>query len=718
MKLLPRFGWFAFGGSLVALASVTVVTANAAGKVFRAGAYAMDVTPTNFPTIINGGFLERTVAGVTDRLHARCLVLDDGKTRFAIVVVDSCMMPRELIDEAKGLARQATGIPTDRMLVSATHTHSAPAAMGCLGCRVDEVYARQLPGQIAEGIARAVNNLGPARIGWTVADNWEQTNCRRWIKRPDKMQDDPFGVNSVRAMMHPGYQNPDYVGPSGPIDPGLSLLAVQALDGRPLALLANYSMHYFGATAVSADYYGRFAEGIGKLIGARDGAPAFVGIMSQGTSGDSHWMDYSHPKQDITLVGYTEAMLRAAAAAFPKIKYHKHVSLAMAETKIRLRRRVADEARLAWARKLVHEMGDRIPKNLPEVYAQEQVLIAAEPERELKLQALRIGDLGITAIPNEVFAITGLKLKAQSPLQPTFNIELANGGEGYIPPPEQHKLGGYTTWAARTAALVPEAEPRIVETVLGLLEEVAGRKRRKPAEANGPYAKAVLGAKPLAYWRLNEFNPPTAFDATRHGNTATYDWEHGVAFYLLGAGNGVGASSQPALAPTAFSDKNQINRAPQFAGGSFKAELNQLAANYSVMFWLWNGLDPRVRATTGIVCLRGSERLGITGTNSEPGRLFFGATAAGAAAVGKTVLRLKDWHHVAFVRENRRISVFLDGQPELDNEVPANPNDPVIAFGGRAEDGDTLEGKLDEVAVFGRALRPGEIVRIYNSAKR
>jgi hypothetical protein len=81
------------------------------------------------------------------------------------------------------------------------------------------------------------------------------------------------------------------------------------------------------------------------------------------------------------------------------------------------------------------------PRNQPEVYAREQVFLHEDPTRELKLQALRIGDLGITAIPNEVFAITGLKLKAQSPLPTTFNIELANGAEGYIPPPAQTSAG-------------------------------------------------------------------------------------------------------------------------------------------------------------------------------------------------------------------------------------------------------------------------------------
>ncbi|MFQ5809826.1 MAG: alkaline phosphatase family protein, partial [Armatimonadota bacterium] len=77
----------------------------------------------------------------------------------------------------------------------------------------------------------------------------------------------------------------------------------------------------------------------------------------------------------------------------------------------------------------------------------ETVLLAqGPPTRTLKLQAIRIGGLGITAIPNEVFGATGLRIKKKSPLQPTMNVSLANGYFGYIPPPEQFELGGYTTW--------------------------------------------------------------------------------------------------------------------------------------------------------------------------------------------------------------------------------------------------------------------------------
>ncbi|MCP4816041.1 MAG: hypothetical protein GY888_26285, partial [Planctomycetaceae bacterium] len=70
----------------------------------------------------------------------------------------------------------------------------------------------------------------------------------------------------------------------------------------------------------------------------------------------------------------------------------------------------------------------------------------------------------------------------KSPLKQTFTIELANGCEGYIPPPDQHALGGYTTWRARTSCLEVNAEPKIREAVLGLLKQVDKQRRDEPAQ--------------------------------------------------------------------------------------------------------------------------------------------------------------------------------------------------------------------------------------------
>jgi hypothetical protein len=51
-------------------------------------------------------------------------------------------------------------------------------------------------------------------------------------------------------------------------------------------------------------------------------------------------------------------------------------------------------------------------------------------------------------------------------------IGLANGYHGYLPPPDQFPLGGYTTWRARTSYLETEAEPKITATLTRLLQSL------------------------------------------------------------------------------------------------------------------------------------------------------------------------------------------------------------------------------------------------------
>ncbi|MGV2333423.1 MAG UNVERIFIED_CONTAM: hypothetical protein LVR18_04600 [Planctomycetaceae bacterium] len=197
---------------------------------------------------------------------------------------------------------------------------------------------------------------------------------------------------------------------------------------------------------------------------------------------------------------------------------------------------------------------------------------------------MRIGDLAITAIPDEVFGITGIKLKLQSPLMLTMNIELANGAEGYIPPPEQHALGGYTTWPARTAALEVTAEPQIVETLLKLLEQISERPRRALADAPHEHARRLLEAKPVALWRLGEIiAQPTQLGA-RSGWLAADSlgrhhaiYEPGVAFFF------------PVHAEPDFNRSRAGNRATQFAGGRVVANVPHLPDSWSFECWVWNG---------------------------------------------------------------------------------------------------------------------------------
>ncbi len=682
-----------------------------ADSQLRVGAAAIDVTPQKYPVLINGGMTSNSADSATTPIHARAVAFEHGQEKAAIVVVDSCMMSRALLDHVKGLASKSTGIATDRMLISATHAHSVPASMGCLGTNADETYIPYLTIKVVEAIERAHANLEPAKVGWAVADAAHYTAVRQWIRRPDRLAEDPFGNLTVRANMHAGRNWDDVTGEAGPEDPDLSLISFQAIDGRPIAVLANFSMHYFsGEKPVAADYFGKFSEGLKeRLAGNKPSAknsPPFVGIMSHGCSGDIWRMDYTKQTPSrfdtIKIDEYSQEMIDIAMSALKNVEYNDRADLAMAETRLHLKYRVPDKQRLEWAQRLAEKIGDRLPKTTDEIYALEQIYLAKAQETDVVVQALRIGQVAIATTPTETYALTGLKLKWRSPLKQTMVIELANGGDGYIPPPEQHPLGGYNTWAARSAGLEMEAEPKIAEAALSLLEKVCKQPRRSAKQPQGTEVEKIIASRPAAYYRMDEMEGPRAVDSSGANLDGIY--EPGVLFFLEGPEKQM------------FSDGRHPNRATQMAGGRMRARIPGLSDQYSVSLWIWNGMPTDARATTGWIFGRGpnhspiqaGDALGIAGQGEHAGQLMF-QSGDQPPLFGKTDIPRWTWAHVTFERRGENVRVTLDkivgaadapsteieaGQPM---DVPQDFEE--LFFGGRGNPDSSWEGRVDEIVV-------------------
>jgi neutral ceramidase len=453
----------------------------ASQPVFKAGAARVEITPTNLPIRTAGNLTLTLVNKVLDPLHVRALVLDDGRIQIAIAVVDSCMVERETLDRAKLSASRVTGIPSSRMLISATHTHSAPAAYSCHGNDVEPLYVEFLTERIATAIVQAWQNRVPARVASGKADCPKFVHCRRWLMQPGTAIHPPVaftGQATNAVMMNPGYANTNKVRQTGPVDPAVTFLSIQMTNGTPLALLANYSTHYAGVfePAISADYFGEFCRLMARELGVVEANP-FVALMSNGTSGDANCIDFTKPdwKTDRFLVA--RAVADATLLALKAARYADWVPLQMVEDKISLKVRLPSREDVATARDyLSKKVGDRPTRNWEENYARETVKMADWPsEKEIKLQVLRIGDLGIGTTPCETFGSTGLAIKRDSPFAVTMIIELANGSNGYLPPPDQFELGGYTTWRARSSYLEIGAEPQIRQTLTALLKKLAGR---------------------------------------------------------------------------------------------------------------------------------------------------------------------------------------------------------------------------------------------------
>ncbi len=462
---------------LIAFSIALTCPAMAESGALRAGAAKVDITPK--PGVSLDGPISKNgpVTGVHDPLHARALVLADDQTRLAIVICDACMIGRDVFDAAKAIASEKTNIATDHMLMAATHTHAAPRASHIGTGPLDDEYHTWLAEQIAAAVVEANKNLAPAQVGWGSFQKPEFIRCRRHLCQPGSVGVNPFGEASERIKSVSGTSSA-IIEPAGPVDPQFSILSVQHSDGKPLAVLGNFSVHYCGGYQrglVSADYFGHYAAALESELESGGEHPAFVGLMSNGTSGNTGAIEAGGEKYPPFEWMKVSARILAedTLQALRSIEHRRDLSLDMRESELELEVRRPNAARLAWANEVLADPTAKQPHPWSRVYAQEtQHLSKYPPTTKIKLQAIRIGGLGIAAAPCEVFAETGLAIKRDSPCSATFHIELANGYGGYLPPPEQHELGGYETWPARSSFLEVNAETKIRRTLLELLREV------------------------------------------------------------------------------------------------------------------------------------------------------------------------------------------------------------------------------------------------------
>lgn len=458
---------------------------NAQSKIFRAGASLSNITPPLGIPIV-GNWNSPPATYVHDELHTKTLVLDDGNKTLIFVLVDNVAVPREVFDSAKAMVRNSSQIPISHMLMAATHTHSGVSARGegiksggwHYGEPLDD-YQHFLAKRIADGVQIAIANLEPAKIAYGKVAVPDHVFNRRWIMKEPIMG--PLGMKD-KAKMNPGNENPDLVKPSGPIDPEVSFIAVESLEGRPISVLGNYSLHYVGGVPkghISADYFAIFGDRMQQLLRADRKEPPFVGIMSNGTSGNINNINFAtsrerkEPYQQMRYVANDVA--EKVFSKYPELEFKKDIKLGAAQSELNLMvRRVTPQllANMTQVRNRDNE-SEPVFHTLEKTYLQRIDQLEAEwpDEIAIVMQVFKIGDLGIAAIPFETFSETGLEIKTKSPFAQTFTIELANGAYGYLPTPEQHELGGYETWLGTNRVEVNASE-KIVDELLTLFDTI------------------------------------------------------------------------------------------------------------------------------------------------------------------------------------------------------------------------------------------------------
>jgi hypothetical protein len=490
-------GWFLLAGvnshsrrSLLTFLLLAVLTPRLQGAELALGAAAVEINPP--PGIgLAGYYHERGHEGVLDDILAKAMVLDDGQTRAAIVVCDLISMPKWIVDEARKLVAERTGLPAANVMIAATHTHTAPVLHressrdetdgGAKS--VAKNYSQTLPKRIADAVAAANEKRQPVRISAAKEHEAQLAYNRRFW-----MRDGSVGWN-------PGKLNPQIVRPAGPIDPEVGVFYAESLGSKPAPVLTfvNYALHpdTTGGTRISADYPGALSRALSLHKG-----PEMLTLFANGTCGninhvDVRWSGAQTSPREAARLG---AILAGAVfKAYPRLQPLTGASAASGALRVRseivnLPLPAFTDVELEQARLDARTAKDNTRDGFMKLVRAHRILDTAAREgkpQEVEMQAITLGrDMAWVAWPGEIFVELGLSVKAGSPFTHTYNVELANGAIGYIPNKSAYPEGNYEVESARVAEGSGEM---LVTSALRMLAEL--HREASAAEAKTRPAK-------------------------------------------------------------------------------------------------------------------------------------------------------------------------------------------------------------------------------------
>ena len=437
------------------------------GADIRLGTAAVKITPPN-GTPMAGYYGARGSDGVLDDLFAKATVLDDGKTKAAMVVCDVIGMPRHVVVETRRMIEHKTGIPAANCMISATHSHTGPMIIGdttiddlvTKGSQLSRDYAEQLPKWIAEAVVEANSRTAPAKVSYGSETEPDMAFIRRfWMK------DGSVGWN-------PGKLNPNIVRPIGMIDPQVNVVYVESADKKPLLTYVNFAIHLdtTGGTKISADMPGTLARRLADYKGLE-----MLTMFANGTCGNINHVNVNWAAPQTSP---EEAKRLGTILAGDVMKAYMNLK-PVEDTTLRVRREVVQlppakhtDEELQWAKATVADLGGAKASFLDQVKAYRILDVDAQRGKpfDVDVQVFALGhDVAWVALPGEVFVELGLSIKAISPFRQTNVIELANGRSQYIPNRSAFAEGQYEVVSTRYAEGAGET---LVTTAIRLLDEL------------------------------------------------------------------------------------------------------------------------------------------------------------------------------------------------------------------------------------------------------
>ncbi|WP_337174579.1 hypothetical protein [Paludisphaera sp.] len=441
---------------LLILGAAALALPPASASELHAGAASASITPDR-PVALSGQMHTRISKGVRGPLVANALALESREgeevvDQAILVACDVVSIPKSILSEARELVgTRIPGFDPNKLILSATHTHTAPVMEEGFyeipkeGVMRPGEYASFLTARIADAAVAAWEGRKPSKVGWGLGHAFVAINRRSVYA-------------DGRSVMYGATNLPDYRGVEGPEDHGIEVLFVWDETGKLVATAVNVacpSQEVEGDSMIDADFWHEIRE----TLKARHGADLVV-LGWSGASGDQspHLMYRKRAEERMRefrgLTRLEDIAARVVAAwdeahAGAKKEQVAGATLVHKVESIDLPPRVVSEAEAASAAANVERLS-KDPANRRIVLWHQEVVERRQKQEAgdarpypVEVHFLRLGDVAIATNPFELFTQYGIQMKARSKALQTFVIQLAGPGT-YLPTEPAVHGGGYS----------------------------------------------------------------------------------------------------------------------------------------------------------------------------------------------------------------------------------------------------------------------------------
>ena len=421
-----------------------------------------------------GGYAARGARGceeVEDPLFADVLVLRQGGERIVLAALDVVNIEERWGWRMREGVGRRLGLPPERVIVLASHTHFGPATGAGSSVPVTQEKHRRWADRTVEAVIDAAVQADARREPVTLHVGRRDVSpmvYNRRLRRPD----------GTCCIVYQLPLPPDEEGLTfGPVEPNLTLLRFDGAAGKPALYLVSAAIHpvvgggnFYG---ISADYPGVLRQALERA----GGAPA---VFALGTAANLVPIQRGPGQRERIGRYLAGAALEAAALAQPtgvRLAFrHERIELPagrrlppdeMAKAVAAARARAA-AARAAGASRWEVQRAEDEAEHL-EALRKAAELRGPGDTVPFEISAIALGDLGILCLPGEIFAETGLHLQARSPFPKTLVLSLANQATGYLPTRAAMWAGGYEM---RVSQMSEESEEAACAAGVRLLLQV------------------------------------------------------------------------------------------------------------------------------------------------------------------------------------------------------------------------------------------------------